>query len=104
LLEQPPLDIYPAPVQGLGSVEPLDLHDRVWMIDHQLVAAAVVRRPHLAPDDAVGPAEETHHAFSIGTAKPGNRGQNRGNVPRCYRLNGRSIVSRGPKDDWTTDT
>ena len=76
--EQPPLDIHPAAVQRLGAIEPLHLHDGVGMIDHQLVAAAVVRRPYLAPDHAVCPAEETNHALSIGTAKPRNRGQNRG--------------------------
>ena len=78
LPEQPPLDIHPAPVQRLSAIEPFNLHDGVWMIDHQLVAAAVISGPHLAPDHAVCPAEETHHAPSIGTAKPGNRGQNRG--------------------------
>jgi hypothetical protein len=79
LPEQPSLDIHPAPVQRLSAFEPFDLHDGVWMIDHQLVAAAVIGGPHLASDHAVSPAEETHHAFSIGTAKPSNRGQNRGN-------------------------
>ena len=78
LPEQPPLDIHPAPVQRLCPAEPLDLHDGVRMIDHQLVAAAVVCRPDLAPDDAVCPTEETHHDLTIGTVKPGNRGQNRG--------------------------
>jgi hypothetical protein len=78
LLEQPSLDIHPPTIQRIGAVEPLHLHDGVWMIDHQLVAAAVVRRPDLTSDYAVCPAEETHHVLSIGTAKPGNRGQNRG--------------------------
>jgi len=78
LPEQPPLDIHPASVQGLCPSKPLDLHDRVRMIDHQLIAATVVGRPDLAPDDAVRPTEETHHVLTIGTVKPGNRGQNRG--------------------------
>ena len=78
LPEQPPLDIRPAPVERLCPAEPLDLHDGVRMIDHQLVAAAVVGGPDLAPDYAVRPTEETHHAFCIGGAKPRNRGQNRG--------------------------
>lgn len=76
--EQPPLDIHPAPVERLRAAEPLDLHDGVGMINHQLVAVAVVRGPHLTPNYAVCPAEETNHALSIGTAKTGNRGQNRG--------------------------
>jgi hypothetical protein len=78
LPEQPSLDIHPAAIQRLGAVEPLDLHDGVGMIDHQLVAAAVVSGPYLAPDHAICSAEETNHTLSIGTAKPGNRGQNRG--------------------------
>ena len=78
LPEQPTLDIHPAPVQRLGPAEPLDLHDGVRMIDHQLVAAAVVGLPDLAPDDTVCPTEKAHHALCIGAAKPGNRGQNRG--------------------------
>jgi len=78
LPEQPPLDIRPPPIQRLCAVEPLHLHDGVWVIDHQLVAAAVVRRPYLTSDYAVCPAEKTNHALSIGTAKPGNTGQNRG--------------------------
>jgi len=78
LPEQPPLDIHPAPIQRLGAAESLDLHDGVGMIDHQFIAAAVVSSPHLTADDAVCPAEKTNHALSIGTAKPGNRGQNRG--------------------------
>lgn len=103
--EQPPLDIHPAPVERLRTGEPLDLHDGIRVIDHQLVAAAVVGGPHLAPNHAVCPAEETHHALNIGTAKPGNRGQNRDEgCPRRYRVNGRSIVNRGPMADWTTDT
>ena len=78
LPEQPPLDIHPAPVQRLCPAEPLDLYDGVRMIDHQLVAAAIVGRPDLAPDYAVRPTEETHHVPTIGTVKPGNRGQIRG--------------------------
>ena len=76
--EQPSLDVHPAPVEGLRAAEPLDLHDGVWVINHQLVAVAVVSGSHLAPNYAVCPAEETNHVHSIGTAKPGNRGQNRG--------------------------
>ena len=78
LPEQPPLDIQPAPVECLGSAEPLDLHHGVRMIDYQLVAGAVVGRPDLAADHAVCQTEKTHHALCIGGAKPGNRGQNRG--------------------------
>jgi len=78
LPEQPPLDIRPAPVQRLCAAKPLDLYDGVRMIDDELVTAAVVGRPDLAPDHAVRPTEETHHAFTIGTVKPGNRGQNCG--------------------------
>ena len=78
LPEQPPLDIRPAPVQRLCAAKPLDLYDGVRMIDDELVTAAVVGRPDLAPDDAVRPTEETHHVLTIGTVKPGNRGQNRG--------------------------
>jgi len=46
------------------------------VIDQELVAAAIVNGPHLAADDAVGPAEKTNHALNIGSANPRNRGQN----------------------------
>jgi hypothetical protein len=78
LPEQTPLDIRPAPVQRLGPAEPLDLDDGVGMINHELVAGAVVGRPDLAPDHPICATEETDHAFCIGAAKAGNRGQNRG--------------------------
>jgi hypothetical protein len=86
LLEQPSLDVEPTLVQLLGAAEALDLHNRVRVIDHQLVSATVVNGPHFAPDDAVCAAEETHHVPSIGTANPGNRGQNRGLRAQGSRL------------------
>jgi hypothetical protein len=47
------------------------------MVDYELVAAAIVDGPDLAPDDTFRAAEETDHVPCIGTANPSNRGQNR---------------------------
>jgi len=76
LPEEPPLNIHPSPVEGIGTAEPFDLDDRVRMVDHQLIPVPAVHRTYFAPDHTVCSTEKTNHVPTIGTEIPGNRGQN----------------------------
>lgn len=65
LLEEPAFDVHPPAIECFRAVEPLDLHDRIGPIDHQLVAIA--RGSNFAANDAARAAEKADHVCTIGT-------------------------------------
>lgn len=72
LLEEPAFDVHPPAIECFRAAEPLDLHERIGPIDHELVA--ITGCSNFAANDAAPAAEKADHACTIGTLDRPDRG------------------------------